>query len=165
MIWGFGALWRAVWISVLLLLAACANNPLQKLTVPGEAHWQGRLAVRVLGKTPQAFSANFELQGKPTRGELVLTSPLGTTLARMRWDETSATLDVQGGQRSYNSIQELARQVTGADLPVASLFAWLQGIDEVAPGWQTDLQDASNGRISAKHLEEVQSEVKIILDR
>ena len=152
-------------VFALALLNACANNaPLQTRT-PDEAHWQGKLAVRVFSKPPQAFFANFDLQGKPSQGELVLTSPLGTTVARMRWDETNATLEAQGGQRSFSSVQELARQVTGADLPVTSLFAWLQGIDESVPGWQADLQDAPNGRISAKHIEEVQSEVKIILER
>ena len=158
--------WRGVVaLCAIALLNACASNaPLQTRT-SDEAHWQGKLAVRVFSKPPQAFFANFDLQGRPSQGELVLTSPLGTTVARMRWDANSATLDAQGGQRSFSSVQELAQQVTGADLPVASLFAWLQGIDEAVPGWQADLQDAANGRISAKHIEEVQSEVKIILER
>jgi outer membrane lipoprotein LolB len=59
----------------------------------------------------------------------------------------------------------MARATTGSDLPVASLFAWLRGEAEDAAGWQVDLSELPDGRIVARHLEEVQAELKIILDR
>ncbi len=161
--------WRAPWALcclLLLLLSACATP--RVLPIPPtdtEAHWQGRLSVKVFSKPVQAFSANFELQGRPAKGELVLTSPLGTTLAHMQWDEQAATLIAQGAQRSYGSLQELALHATGADIPVASLFAWLAGQAQEAPGWQADLSELPDGRLQARHLEEVQAELKIILDR
>jgi outer membrane lipoprotein LolB len=150
----------------LLCLAGCASQPAAPKGAAGqEAHWQGRLAVKVFSKPVQAFSANFDLQGRPARGELTLTSPLGTTLARMQWDETSARLQANGEQTDYDSLQALAQKVTGTDLPVVSLFAWLQGQDDAAPGWQVDLSQLPNGRIQAQHIEEVPAELKIILDR
>ena len=40
-----------------------------------------------------------------------------------------------------------------------------QGKDEAAPGWTVDLHDLANGRLQAHHTEEVEAEVKIILER
>jgi outer membrane lipoprotein LolB len=149
-----------------LLLSGCASPRAQSNAAAElQSHWQGRLAVKVFSKPVQAFSANFELEGRPTKGALVLTSPLGTTLARMQWDAQSATLVANGKQQRFDSLQELALQATGADIPVASLFAWLEGRAEAVPGWQVDLSELPDGRLQAHHTEEVQSELKIILDR
>jgi outer membrane lipoprotein LolB len=59
----------------------------------------------------------------------------------------------------------MAFKLTGTDLPVASLFAWLRGQAEEAPGWQVDLKELPAGRLQARHIEEVQAELKIILER
>ena len=155
---------RTLLLVLTLLLSACASPSRQQVQTVG-SHWQGRLAVKVFSTPVQAFSADFDLQGSPDTGELTLISPLGTTLARMRWTPSTATLNAQGQDRQFGSIQELARQVTGADLPVTSLFAWLEGRDEAADGWQVDLQDLAQGRIQARHVEAVQADLKIILDR
>lgn len=156
---------QSCWLLALLLgLAGCASTA----RPPGaseESHWQGKLALKVFSKPVQAIAANFDLQGRPDQGELVLTSPLGTTLARMQWQPGLATLSANGEQRNFDSLQALARQATGTELPVASLFAWLQGRDEAAPGWQVDLKELPNGRLQARHIEEVQAELKIILER
>ena len=152
----------------LLLIGGCAGQRVPASpAADSTGHWQGRLAVKVYSKPVQAFSANFELDGSPAKGALVLSSPLGTTLARMQWAEGKegfATLIANGEQREFGTLQELAFKSTGADLPVASLFAWLQGRAEEAPGWQVDLSELSAGRIQAQHREEVQSDLKIILD-
>jgi outer membrane lipoprotein LolB len=157
---------RVWWVSLGLLLSACAGpRALQNQSPEGDAHWQGRLSVKVFSKPVQAFSAGFDLQGRPTKGELVLTSPLGTTWATLHWDQQEATLLAHGVQQRYGSLQELASRATGADIPIASLFAWLAGQPQEAPGWQADLTELPGGRLLARHLEEVQAELKIILDR
>jgi outer membrane lipoprotein LolB len=159
--------WRvACLLFALLLLAGCANQQqLQKPLHDNDTYWQGRLSVKVFSKPVQAFTANFELQGRADQGELVLISPLGTTLAHMQWTPDSASLMADGKQRRFDSLHELARATTGTDLPVASLFAWLHGIADESLGWQADLSELSDGRIMARHPEEVQAELKIILDR
>ena len=159
--------WHVIWIlCALLLLAGCANQPrLQKPLEDKDTHWQGRLAVKVFSRPVQAFTATFELQGRPTQGELVLISPLGTTLAHMLWTPDSATLITGSKKEHFDSLEALARSTTGTDLPVTSLFAWLQGQAEEAAGWKADLSELPDGRIMARHLEEVRAELKIILDR
>lgn len=158
---------RALWLlCALLWLTGCATpQQLQKPLADHDTHWQGRLSVKVFSKPVQAFSANFELQGRAAQGELVLSSPLGTTLAHMQWAPDSATLMANGQQQQFASLEALARATTGADLPVSSLFAWLQGQPEEAAGWQADLSGLPDGLLVARHLEEVQAELKIILDR
>ena len=153
----------ALLLATLTGLCGCATPPQAAAT--DAAHWQGRLAVKVYSKPVQAFAANFDLQGCAAKGELLLTSPLGTTLARMRWDVGTATLDANGEHKVFSSLEDLARKVTGTDLPVASLFAWLQGQDDGTPGWQVDLSDLPNGRLQAHHNEATEAELKIILER
>jgi outer membrane lipoprotein LolB len=155
-----GLLLMVVW------LAGCASQPTaNKLPQEEESHWQGKLSLKVYSKPVQAIAANFDLQGRPEKGELTLTSPLGTTLARMQWEAGTASLTANGELQTFGSLQELARRATGSDLPVASLFAWLKGRDEPAPGWQVELTDLPNGRLQARHIEEVQAELKIVLER
>lgn len=156
-----GLLLLAIW------LAGCASPPSAQRPPQDSAqtHWQGKLALKVYSRPVQAIAVNFDLQGRPDQGALTLSSPLGTTLARMQWDADSATLIANGEQKNFGSLQELALTATGSDLPVASLFAWLQGRDDGAPGWQVDLTDLANGRIQAHHIEAVQAELKIVLER
>ncbi|MCX8516789.1 MAG: outer membrane lipoprotein LolB [Rhodoferax sp.] len=159
---------RTALLSGLLLLTACTSLPSAPppaTTQPRSSYWQGKLAVKVYSNPVKAFAANFELQGVPGQGELTLTSPLGTTLANMQWDANAAWLRTNGQVQSFASIEALAQQVTGADLPIASMFAWLEGRNETASGWQVDLDDLPQGRIHARHVEPVQAELTIILER
>jgi outer membrane lipoprotein LolB len=160
--------WHTALCACLLLLAGCASQRVLQSPPADQtqaAYWHGRLSVKVFSNPMQAFSANFELTGQPDRGALVLTSPLGTTLAHLQWDEHKATLQANGTQQAYGSLQELAVRVTGADIPVASLFGWLAGQAQDAAGWQADLTELAQGRIQAHHPQAVQTELKIILDR
>jgi outer membrane lipoprotein LolB len=154
---------------VLVLLSGCASQRLQPPHDPAtqatQAHWQGKLSVKVWSQPMQAFSANFELQGLPSQGELLLSTALGTTVAHMQWQPGVATLQANGSLQQFDSLQELARQSTGTELPIASLFAWLQGQEEVATGWQVDMQDLPQGRLLARRVDGVQAELKIILER
>lgn len=160
-----GLAWvRACLLPILLCVAGCASTQHQAAE-QAQGHWQGRLALKVFSKPVQALSANFELLGQAEQGELTLSSPLGTMLARMQWGPGMATLTANGEQKHFDSLRELARKATGTELPVASLFAWLQGHAADAAGWQVDLTELAQGRLQARHTEEVQAELKIILDQ
>lgn len=152
----------------ILFIAGCANQTGTRGTFGSEtAFWQGRLAVRVTdGNAQQAYSAGFELTGTALRGSLVLTSVLGSTLARLQWSETSASLQTTGDAQQFASLAELVQQATGTDLPLASLFLWLRGEPVSATGWDADLSGLPEGRLSARSIgAHKQSEFKIVLER
>lgn len=133
-----------------LLLGACASR-----RPPGEAgvdFWSGRLSLSVRSEPPQSFSSGFELRGRADQGQLQLNSPLGTTLALARWSPDQAWLESGTQQRRFASIEELLRELTGAALPVAALFDWLRGIPTDVAGWQADLAQRGDGRLTARRL-------------
>lgn len=158
-----------------LALAGCAHAP-QPPTQPGPdaaasapMSWRGRLALRVQPSAPQqepaAFFASFELSGQPQAGSLLLLGPLGTALAQLRWDAHIAVLSKEGQERAYASLEELVTEVTGAALPVAALFDWLQGRAAPAPGWSVDLSRLAEGRLTARREHPPPAaELRLILD-
>lgn len=150
---------------LLVGLAGCANPQLKPVTTHSD-HWQGRLSIQVEKQSNQGLSAQFDLQGSANAGSLTLTTPLGTTLANLQWDEKSARLRANGESREFLSLDALVQHVTGTDLPIESLFSWLQGIPAPALGWQADLNGLNEGRLSARRQEPfTPATLKIILDR
>ncbi|MDM7457667.1 MAG: outer membrane lipoprotein LolB [Tepidimonas sp.] len=128
------------------LLAGCATPP-----APTTAPWSGRLALTLATQPPQRWTASFELEGTPAQGALRLYTPLGQTLATLRWDGAAAWLD-RGDEppRRYDSLETLTADLTGAPLPVAALFAWLGGSAQDVPGWEVDLTQQPQGRLRAR---------------
>lgn len=144
---GRRATWVAAGLSAALLLSACAVP--RPPGVAAEAAWSGRLALRVDSAPPQSFSAGFDLRGSPAAGELQLHSPLGTTLASVRWSPQGAELR-QGGQVERRaSLDELTADLSGTALPVAALFGWLRGERTATEGWTVDLSQQPEGRVTA----------------
>uniref|UniRef100_UPI0040477A5D lipoprotein insertase outer membrane protein LolB n=1 Tax=Limnohabitans sp. TaxID=1907725 RepID=UPI0040477A5D len=147
-----------------LLVAGCATPRLSP--VDANAYWSGRMAIRVLKDPPESLSAGFELQGSAKAGEMVLLSPIGTTLARLDWTPQGAHLAQGQQQVSSPSLQKLGARLTGTELPIAALFEWLAGRPAEAPGWQVDLSAHAQGRISAERREPSPGAVlRIALDR
>lgn len=136
---------RAATLLLLSLLGACASRGPR---APGS--WSGRLALRVHSEPPQAFSAQFDLLGNPSAGELRLSSPLGQTLATVRWSGSGAELQRGNEVQRRGTLDELTRELTGAPLPVAALFDWLDGRNREASGWQADLSAQAEGRLTAR---------------
>ena len=141
--------WTALLVTV-AMLSACATP--QRAALPGEEVWSGRLAMTVQSDPPQSFSASFDLRGSPAAGELQLTTPLGTSLATVVWSPGSAELR-QGGQITRRgSLDELTAELSGTPVPVAALFGWLRGRTGDVPGWQADLAQQPEGRITARRI-------------
>lgn len=133
-----------------VLLAGCATP--QRTALPGEAAWNGRLAVRVDSTPPQSFSAGFDLRGSATQGQLQLMSPLGNTLASVAWTPAGAELR-QGEQVTRRgSLDELTTELGGTALPVVALFDWLRGEPTEISGWQADLSRHGEGRVTARRI-------------
>lgn len=127
--------------------------------------WRGRLALRIDSEQPQSFSAGFELTGTARTGALVLTSPLGNTLAALNWTPDSAVMRANGELRRFDSLDALLQTATGAAIPIATLFAWLQGDNASAPGWLADLTQLDAGRLVARRTEPAPPvELRLVLE-
>lgn len=153
-------------------IAGCALNP--RATAPNlaePAFWHGRLSMQVEA-TPddpasrrQNFSASFELSGAPESGELRLFTPLGSTAAVLRWTQHSAVLEARGNSRSYAGLAALTQEVLGASVPAQALFSWVQGQSVVVPGWQLDLSEFAQGKVSAQRTDPLpQARLRLVLE-
>ena len=112
------------------------------------------------------MSASFELQGSAQSGELILLSPIGTILAKLTWAPQSAQLEQGNQQLVGTSLQSLASRLTGTELPISALFQWLAGQPADAPGWQVDLSEHAQGRITAeRHMPAPGTVLRIVLNR
>ena len=159
--------WRLACLFAICLIAGCAINTGARGSFDDKnAHWQGRLILKVQSEPVQAFSADFDLQGDAQAGRLSFFTPLGNTAARLDWDAQGAKLQTSGEIQQFESIDALTRHTTGTVLPIESLFDWLRGLDPATVGWQVDLRDLANGRLSARRLApELPAELKITLDQ
>ena len=135
--------------------------------------WQGRLAVRVaadLGTVPDAdqhFSSGFELEGSQLLGELRLLTPLGGIAAKIHWTTQHAVMQSSSGEIShFDSIDALVCSTVGTHLPIAALFAWLDGSNADIDGWTVDLSQYAKGKITAhRTMPPPAAEIRIILDK
>lgn len=120
--------------AALALLQACATHA---PPLPGQVY-AGRLAVRSdAGATQPArsVSGQFELSGSASSGQLILTSPLGVTVARARWSAPTGAqgqpseieLEANGGTSHYPTLEAMMQQAIGDQLPLAAMFDWLAG--------------------------------------
>jgi outer membrane lipoprotein LolB len=149
----------------LLLAAGCATTT-SSVGLPSGQAWSGRLSLRVDSEPVQTFSALFELRGAPQTGELILTSPIGNTLAQLHWAPGEALLKNGSETRRFDSVDALIEAATGAVIPVGALFGWLAGRDERVPGWRPDLSRVGAGRLQAtRESPQPRADLRIVFER
>lgn len=160
-------------LALLTLAAACwltggcasvTPKPLE-IMAEGDVRLSGRLSVQVAGSTGRASGGNagFELSGNPRVGQLELSTPLGSLLARATWGPGEAMLQTPGAERSFADTDALTRELLGEAIPVAALFDWLrgrpwpqmpsetrlEGVGFNQLGWRIDLARLQDGLIVA----------------
>ena len=164
---------RSVAVATLaLLLQACVTHP---PPLPGHA-WSGKLGVRTDAAPDlpaRSMSGEFELSGNASNGQLVLTSPLGTTIARARWSDpvgamgapSTIELEADGGTTHYATLEDMMQRAIGDQLPLAAMFDWLDGrpwpaapVERAADGrsfdqlgWHVDLSQLADNRLIDAH--------------
>jgi outer membrane lipoprotein LolB len=152
----------------LALLQACVSHP---PPLPGHVY-AGRLAVRTEaapGLPARSSSGQFELSGNASSGQLILTSPIGTTVARARWSDPVGTrgepsrieLEADGTTTRYPTLEDMMQRAIGDQLPLPAMFDWLSGqpwpdapahrsadgssFDQL--GWHVDLSQLRENRL------------------
>lgn len=100
-------------------------------------------------RTLQSLSAEFELEGDATQGELTLFSPLGQVGLSLRWSPAGAQWQQNGQTRSFANFADMTQTAMGTDIPLAALFEWLAGRDLPVAGWQME-RSATAGAWSAR---------------
>jgi outer membrane lipoprotein LolB len=151
----------ALTLAAALFVGGCATRQ----PAPAEAGWtSGRLSVQVAAheESPaRSLSASFDLRGNGERGELRLSTPLGTQLAAARWSPGEAWLATPTGQTHYADLEALSRAVLGEALPLQALPDWLaarpwpgaawrplvSGFEQL--GWRVDVAGFADGRVDA----------------
>lgn len=143
-------------VSIVPIVPTVPTVPAASATAEQTGLWQGRLGLQVFeadGSVTQSFSASFVLQGSAQQGLLEVFNPLGNQVARLQWQPQGAWLE-QGQQRLESAhLADLVQRSLGADVPIHALFAWLQGQQAHAPGWQVDVSRHAQGRIQAQRLQ------------
>ena len=87
----------------------------------------GRLSVR---RGTEALAGNFTWKHAPPRDELVVSSPLGQTVAEISGDASTARYELRradGRREVAHDWSALTDRALGAPLPVAGLAAWIVG--------------------------------------
>jgi outer membrane lipoprotein LolB len=162
---------------------ACALALLQGCATPppvAEGPWTaGRLSLRVAEdgtRSAQSLSAAFELAGDGERGQLNLSTPLGSRIASARWSAAGASLVTPEGEQRFDSLDELARRALGEAVPLGALPDWLAGRPwaraphEPMPdgflqlGWQVQTSQRAEGRIEARRSQPPEVLLRVRLD-
>lgn len=124
------------------------------------------MSLRIDSDPVQTFAALFELRGTAQIGELILTTPIGSTLATLRWAPGEATLNDGRQTRRFESVDALIQAATGAAIPVGALFGWLAGRNETVPGWTAELGQVAQGRLQARRdSPQPQADLRIVFER
>ncbi|NQW66006.1 MAG: outer membrane lipoprotein LolB [Burkholderiales bacterium] len=135
---------------MLVLLCACTHPPRQAANNTANSvaigYWEGRLTLRVAKNPPEQFSTAFEMSGHAEQGQLHLLSPLGTTLAVVRWSPQGASLQQSSDIQQFASMDELTQGLTGAALPLPQLLIWLDREGPAVAGWQINADVLKKGR-------------------
>ena len=138
---------RRVACALALLATACATLP----PVTGTRSYQGRFSLLVSGsERHETATGRFELTVDGPNVTLDLSTPLGTTVARVQSGPAGARLTVPsaGGLRTEvgSDAEALSLRVLGWTLPASGLSDWVEG--RPAPGRPYRLDsgdDASSG--------------------
>lgn len=124
----------------------------------------GRLNLRVRRASDGRIDGGsllFEFEGSEPRGSLVLNTPIGTTVAQVRWDPEQAEVVTPQGRRTGRRLDEVAAALLGQPLPLAALLNWIRaepwagapstaladGFEQL--GWRISLAAWHEGVVSA----------------
>ena len=161
---------RLVWAMLALFLSGCAtpppttpaaSAPVEAVTPPAAApapgvklrQFAGRLSITIESEPAQRMSAEFELEGDESAGELRLYAPIVGLVAVLQWEPGRAVLIEGERRRVVRGIDWLIERVTGAPIPLSMLFSWLNGLPVQSDDWWFETRERPNDRYRAVRLQ------------
>jgi outer membrane lipoprotein LolB len=131
-------------------LAGCASAPAPRTQAEIEAagssgfELAGRLSAR---SGDAAATANFRWTHRSDRDELVLSTPLGQTLAHLDGDPARVRLELPDGRIAQAPDWEaLTSEALGVPIPVRGLAWWVRGLPR--PGAEHSIDRDADARIA-----------------
>lgn len=117
-----------------LLLAACAQGPLQAPSAPPTRVQTALTAFRAEGKLAwnqngKGDSARYIWTYREPRQHITLLTPLGSTAATLEASPGRAVLDTADGQHlTATSLEALSTRIFDLTLPLDGIEYWVQGV-------------------------------------
>ena len=141
---------RTAVVACALALGACATVPSPAPTVTPEPaadaafDASGRLSAK---RGSEGAAANFDWAHAPDRDAIALSTPMGTTLARLERDAGGATLlRPDRPPERASDVATLADRVLALPVPVERLAWWIRGVPH--PGSAHAIERDAAGRAS-----------------
>lgn len=130
------------------LLAGCASHKaLTTVQRPAQADapfaFNGRVAVKHDGVRS---SAGLRWVHGLDEDEILLLTPLGSTVARIHRDAQGVMLDEGSKHYEAQDVEELTHRVLGWELPLEGLRYWVVALP--ADGSEADIQREANGQVA-----------------
>jgi len=136
-------------VTLALMLGACAafgtRAPERAATAEEAEQFElsGRINLRV---ADSAFPGRVQWRHQPAVDELAFSSPIGTSVARMRQGPEGAwLLTADGEQHEAKDLRALAADVLDWDLPLDALPYWVRGLEW--PGATAEVERDDSGRV------------------
>lgn len=106
----------------------------------------GRISIQYQqNEQEQSLTVNFEWQQDKDRIEIILISPTGQTIAKIKQDAQAASLEQPKQETLWAAdIERLLNDNLGWSIPVVGLKSWLQGFDLQADGRQVAIPTNEN---------------------
>ena len=170
----------ALCVAAAALVGACTTLPGRGLAPPGGFELSGRVAVR---SAKHSGSARIFWRHSSGTDEMLITSPVGQTLARISRDNGLFRLET-GDRKEYRAYdaESLTEQALGWRLPLAGLSDWIQGraspdrpaqvsgrpgdgLDIRQDGWSVAYEDFRDGKPSRLRLSREGIEIRLVVDQ
>ena len=170
----------ALCVAAAAFLGACTTFPGHGVAPPGGFELSGRVAVR---GAKDSGSARIFWRHSSDADEMLITSPVGQTIARIRRQDGLFHLET-GDRKEYRAsdAESLTEQALGWRLPLAGLSDWVQGraspdrpaevsgqpgdgLDIRQDGWRVAYEEFREGKPSRMRLSREGVEIRLVVDQ
>lgn len=107
-----------------------------------------------LPSSAERHSGNFRFTVSPEKKTLLITGPLGASVAKIEENSTVSTMETRDGIRRARSTSELLNQAVGVPVNFEELQSWLEGSSKAsaaAQGWEVEISQSSERRCSKNY--------------